>query len=98
MSPWPPKSWTPGNRERFSAPIGELLRQRIFGIAAGYEDCNDSARMDADPAMALARGLERSAVRSLKRRHRRASRIVIDLDPSVDPAHGVQQGVLFNGF
>ncbi|MCP5021748.1 MAG: hypothetical protein GY930_08205 [bacterium] len=111
--------------------IGELLRQRIFGIAAGYEDCNDSARMDADPAMALAcgrsplgsvclgststlsrfengvigrevvgmaRSLERSAVRSLKRRHPKASRIVIDLAPSVGLAHGVQQGVLFNGF
>jgi len=111
--------------------LEELFRQRIFGIAAGYEDCNDAARMGADPALKLAcgrgpvrgadlasqstlcrfenkptgretiamlRSLEDAAVRGLKRRHRRAARIVIDLDPSVDPAHGAQQGVLFNGF
>ena len=46
----------------------------------------------------ILRSLEEAAVRGLKRRHRRAGRIVIDLDPSVDPAHGAQQGVLFNGF
>ncbi|MEZ4486006.1 MAG: transposase [Cyanobacteriota/Melainabacteria group bacterium] len=26
-------------------PILNLLRQRIYGIAAGYEDCNDAARL-----------------------------------------------------
>jgi len=46
----------------------------------------------------MLRSLEEAAVRGLKRRQRRAGRIVIDLDPSVDPAHGAQQGVLFNGF
>ncbi|MFQ5473576.1 MAG: IS1380 family transposase [Dehalococcoidia bacterium] len=111
--------------------IEEMLRQRTYAIAAGYEDANDTARIGADPALKLAcgrgpvrgadlasqstlsrfenkptgretigmlRSLEAAAVRGLKRRHRRASRIVIDLDPSVDPAHGAQQGVLFNGF
>lgn len=111
--------------------VEELLKQRIYGIAAGYEDCNDSARINSDPALKLCcgrdplrgedlgsqstlsrfenrltgreaagmmRSLEDQAVRTLKRRHRRAKRIVIDLDPSVDPAHGAQQGVLFNGF
>lgn len=109
----------------------ELLKQRIYGIAAGYEDCNDSARISSDPALKLCcgrgplqgedlgsqstlsrfenrltgreatrmmRSLEDHAVRTLKRRHRRPARVVIDLDPSVDPAHGAQQGVLFNGF
>ena len=46
----------------------------------------------------MLRSLEGAAVRALKRRHRRPGRIVIDLDPSVDPAYGAQQGVLFNGF
>jgi hypothetical protein len=46
----------------------------------------------------MLRSLEDAAVLGLRRRHRCASRIVIDLDPSVDPAHGAQQGVLFNGF
>lgn len=27
----------------------ELLRQRVFGIACGYEDCNDAARLVGDP-------------------------------------------------
>lgn len=111
--------------------IEEMLRQRTYAIAAGYEDGNDTARIGADPALKLAcgrgpvrgsdlasqptlsrfenkptgretigmlRSIEDSAVRSLKRRHRSPGRIVIDLDPSVDPAHGAQQGVLFNGF
>lgn len=111
--------------------VEELFKQRVYGIAAGYEDCNDSARISSDPslklscgrgplkgddlgsqstlsrfenqvtgreAVGMARSMEDNAVQTLKRRHRRPSRIVIDLDPSVDPAHGAQQGVLFNGF
>lgn len=27
----------------------DLLRQRVFGIACGYEDCNDAARLSHDP-------------------------------------------------
>ena len=27
----------------------DLLRQRVFGIACGYEDCNDAARLSQDP-------------------------------------------------
>ena len=27
----------------------ELVRQRVFGIACGYEDCNDAARLSQDP-------------------------------------------------
>ncbi len=26
-----------------------MLRQRVFSIAAGYEDCNDAARLIDDP-------------------------------------------------
>ena len=111
--------------------VEELVKQRVYGIAAGYEDCNDAARIGGDSALKLscgrsplrgedlgsqstlsrfenqisgreaakmARCLESKAVAALKRRHRRASQIVIDIDPSVDPAHGAQQGVLFNAF
>lgn len=111
--------------------VEELLKQRVYGIAAGYEDCNDAARIGGDPALKLscgrgplrganlgsqstlsrfenqisgrevarmARCLESNAVAALKRRHRRTKQIVIDIDPSVDPAHGAQQGVLFNAF
>jgi hypothetical protein len=27
----------------------ELVRQRVFGIACGYADCNDAARLAEDP-------------------------------------------------
>ncbi len=38
----------------------DMLRQRVFGLSLGYEDCNDSARIAGDPALKLAvgRGLE----------------------------------------
>jgi hypothetical protein len=29
--------------------IEDLVRQRVFAIACGYEDCNDAARLGADP-------------------------------------------------
>jgi len=30
-------------------PLRDLLRQRIFGLACGYSDCNDAARLVDDP-------------------------------------------------
>ena len=35
----------------------DLLRQRIFAIATGYEDCNDHATLRFDPALKTAVGL-----------------------------------------
>ena len=34
----------------------DLLRQRIFGLACGYEDGNDAARLADDPMHTLAVG------------------------------------------
>lgn len=109
----------------------DLLRQRVYAIALGYEDGDDAARLANDPGLKLAcersplrgedlasqstvsrfenmlagrdlvsmnRRLETLAVEELHRRYRRPGRVVIDLDPSVDPAHGGQQGILFNGY
>lgn len=113
--------------------LGDLLRQRVFSIAAGYEDGNDAARLRRDPALALACGrstkgaplasqpslsrfensitaeeavlmgreLEDVAIAQLRRQRkkgRRRGRIIIDLDSTLDPAYGSQQGVLFHGF
>jgi hypothetical protein len=36
--------------------IEEMLRQRIFGIIQGYEDCNDHAYLRKDPLMLLVNG------------------------------------------
>lgn len=32
----------------------ELLRQRVYQVAAGYEDCNDADHLKVDPALRLA--------------------------------------------
>ena len=29
--------------------LHDLIRQRVFGIACGYADCNDAARLAEDP-------------------------------------------------
>jgi hypothetical protein len=34
-------------------PLRDLLRQRVFGIACGYADCNDAARLADDPVLKL---------------------------------------------
>ena len=31
----------------------ELVEQRVYGMACGYEDCNDSARLSSDPVQRL---------------------------------------------
>ena len=33
--------------------LEDLVRQRVFAIACGYEDCNDAARLGADPMQKL---------------------------------------------
>lgn len=42
-----------------------LFRQRVYGIAAGYEDCNDAARLKADAMHRLALGVEPDSERML---------------------------------
>jgi hypothetical protein len=36
----------------------ELLRQRVYQVAGGYEDCNDADHLRVDPALRLALGKE----------------------------------------
>jgi len=111
--------------------LGDLLGQRIFGIACGHPDANDADRRADDPIHKLvlgrdpvdgaplatqptisrfenhvgvqelyAMGCELAASvieRHQRRRHGRARRITIDLDPTEDPTHGAQQLTFFNG-
>ena len=37
-------------------PLRDLFRQRVYQIAAGYEDCNDADRLAGDPMLKLAVG------------------------------------------
>src|SRR5947208_993973 len=34
---------------KITHPLRDLLRQRVFGLACGYADCNDAARLVDDP-------------------------------------------------
>ena len=111
--------------------LGDLLGQRIFGIACGHPDANAADRLADDPIHKLvlgrdpvygaplasqptisrfenhvgvqelyAMGCELAASvieRHQRRRHGRARRITIDLDPTEDPTHGAQQLTFFNG-
>ena len=42
--------------DKIRHPLRDLLRQRIFGLACGYEDGNDAARLADDPLHKLAVG------------------------------------------
>lgn len=46
----------PRNPDRVQHTFEGLLRQRTLGIAHGYADCNDAARLRGDPAMKWAAG------------------------------------------
>ena len=39
----------------------QMMRQRVYQIAAGYEDCNDADHLRVDPALRLAIGKDRKA-------------------------------------
>lgn len=39
--------------ERVVHSLRELVQQRVYGMACGYEDCNDSARLCTDPVHRL---------------------------------------------
>jgi hypothetical protein len=41
---------------KISHSVADLLRQRVFGLACGYADCNDAARLSSDPVHKLVVG------------------------------------------
>jgi hypothetical protein len=46
------------DEELIEHPVLDLLRQRIYGLALGYEDLNDHDQLRADPLLAAACGKE----------------------------------------
>ena len=109
----------------------EIFQQRMFGIACGYADGNDAARIADDPIFKLLSGrdpvtgstlasqptlsrfenavssgellrmseaLVESVIQRHRQRKRKAKRITIDLDPTIDATHGGQQLSFFNRF
>jgi Transposase DDE domain group 1 len=43
----------PRRRDRTELDVLALLRQRVFGLIGGYEDCNDHDRLRTDPVLKL---------------------------------------------
>jgi hypothetical protein len=109
--------------------LEQLIRQRVFQIACGYEDQNDATTLRSDPLLKLVCGrlpaegdlasqptlsrlenavdakgcyrLARALVQLyLQERERDGvpTRIVLDFDPTDDPAHGQQEGIAFHGY
>lgn len=105
----------------------EMMRERTFAIALGYEDANDLNRLGSDPALKTACGVLASTGKDLasqptisrlenaaspkellkasvavarkviEQLPAKTSRVIIDVDPTVDPAHGQQEFEFFNG-
>src|SRR3954470_10349598 len=88
------------------------LRQAVFGRLAGYEDVNDSDRLAHDPALrwivgggavtetaASTSALADLCGRWIDRVHARrpVTGIVLDMDSSVSPTFGEQEGTAYNG-
>ncbi|GAN35277.1 putative transposase [Candidatus Brocadia sinica JPN1] len=70
--------------------VEELLSQRIYGIALGYEDLNDHDQLRIDPLLAVL--CKKKDPTGQDRR----SKIVLDLDATDDPIHGSQEGRFFH--
>ncbi len=82
-----------------------LLRQSVFGRLAGYEDVNDAERLSRDPETEWLATAENLAALSdlsgvwIDRVHNRKKPkvIILDMDSSVRPTHGDQDGSAYNG-
>ena len=52
-----PACFTDGRKSvRVTHPVAEMLAQRIFGLAPGYEDLNDHEQLRSDPLFGLLAG------------------------------------------
>lgn len=104
------------------------VRQRLYQISLGYEDCNDADSLRHDPLLKLACAdspkekdglssqptlsrfehapgwhdlekmlllLEENYIGTLPKD---ATLIVLDIDPTDDPAHGKQEGCFYHGY
>ena len=107
--------------------LEQMIRQRVYQMAASYEDCNDADFLRVDPALRLSLGkgkksgagqsalsrlendilgnaeglavLDEAVLRSadalIKKKDK--YRFILDVDSTEDPAHGKQEGCVYNG-
>ena len=85
-----------------------LVRQRLFAIAQGYEDNNDSADLASQPTLCrFENGVTTKDLRRLsdwlldlylKTHPGPRKTIILDMDATDDPTHGKQQLRFFHGY
>ena len=99
---------------RIEHPVAQLVAQRVFGLALGYEELNDHDQLRADPLLAVLVGsaterykkivLDDAAVDRLfvdffvQAHPTPPATITLDLDATDDPVHGMQEGRFSQGF
>jgi len=123
---------------RVTHPVASLVRQRVYGLALGYEDLNDHDALRHDPLIAVlaesgdlaAPGAGKSTLNRLEltgttvgeqARYKKITvdhdavdrllvnvfvqahatpptEIILDLDATDDPIHGMQEGRFFHGY
>jgi hypothetical protein len=69
--------------------ILEMLSERVYGLALGYEDINDHEELRRDPLFGILAGREEPAP---------PAEIVLDMDTTDLPLHGKQEGRFFHGY
>lgn len=113
--------------QRIHHELHTLLKQRLYGISLGYEDCNDHDKLRSDAALKTACNIlpdsgELASQPTLSRLENRVSKrelmqlgrnlfslylqahpgkrkvIIVDMDSTDDPTHGMQQLSLFHGY
>jgi len=88
--------------------VAELVSQRVFGLALGYEDLNDHDLLRSDPLLAVlcekedptgtSRKCPRDKGKALAGKSTLNRLELTGLDATDDPLHGNQEGRFFHGY
>ena len=88
--------------------VAELVSQRVFGLALGYEDLNDHDLLRSDPLLAVlcekedptgtSRKCPRDKGKALAGKSALNRLELTGLDATDDPLHGNQEGRFFHGY
>jgi hypothetical protein len=90
-----------------SHTVQEMVAQRVYALALGYEDLSDHDQLREDPLLAVLSGKARvgeeplagkSTLNRLELGGEAPEQIVLDLDTTDLPLHGHQEGRFFHGY
>src|SRR5450756_2221554 len=90
------------NQGQVDHSVLEMLSQRVYGLALGYEDLNDHEQLRKDLVFGILAGrekLDEPLVKVFIESHESAPvEIVLDVDTTDLPLHGKQEGRFFHGY